>query len=129
MKQESLFNIEEEQKESQYTERIKSPVYKPRGVKPHAFELVDRTKYAKLKSEIDSADISEEDKRFLYMAATRHLVFNYELIADYYANTSKDIQSLMEDSALVIIDFNKAIEKGYVKLNEETAKLYGKDYD
>ena len=26
---------------------------------------------------------------------------------------SKEVQELMEDSALVIIDFNKAIENGY----------------
>ena len=30
----------------------------------------------------------------------------------------KEMQGLMEDSALVIIDFGKAIENGYVKLTE-----------
>jgi len=32
----------------------------------------------------------------------------------------------MENSALVIIDFNKAIENGYVKLSEEIANQYRK---
>lgn len=128
MKQESLFG-EEIKKESEYTSKIKTPIYKPSSKKPNAFSLVDRTKFAQLKNIITNSNISDEDKTFLFMAATRHLVFNYELIADYYAHSSKDVQELMEDSALVIIDFNKSIEKGYVKLNEETAKLYGKDYD
>jgi len=128
MKQESLFG-DEIKKESEYTFKIKTPIYTPRGKKPNIFSLVDRTKYAQLKNIITNSNITDEEKTFLLMAATRHLVFNYELIADYYANASKEMQELMEDSALVIIDYNKAIEKGYVKLNEETAALYGKDYD
>ena len=34
----------------------------------------------------------------------------------------------MEDSALVIIDFNKAIENGYVKLSKEVQELYLEEY-
>jgi hypothetical protein len=34
----------------------------------------------------------------------------------------------MEDSGLVIIDFNRAIELGYVKLSEKIGELYGEDY-
>ena len=33
----------------------------------------------------------------------------------------------MEDSALVIIDFNKAISNGYVELTESIAKAYKKN--
>lgn len=38
------------------------------------------------------------------------------------------MQELMENSALVIIDFDKAIEKGFVKLSEEIANQYKEDY-
>ena len=34
----------------------------------------------------------------------------------------------MEDSALIIIDFNKAIENGYVKLKKEIQEFYGEEY-
>ena len=130
MKQSTMFNseFEDNKSESEYTTKIKSPVYEVKNKKPDPFLLVDRAKYASLKNKIDASNISEDEKRFLYMASTRHLVFNYELIADFYAHSSKEVQELMEDSALVIIDFNKAIEKGYVKLNKQTAELYGKDY-
>ena len=57
------------------------------------------------------------------MAATRHLVFNYARIADYYAHASKDVQKLMEQSALVIIDLDDAIANGYVKLSENIKKI------
>jgi ParB-like chromosome segregation protein Spo0J len=46
---------------------------------------------------------------------------------DFYAHSSKEIQELMEDSALVIIDFDKAIEKGYVKLTKDIAAAYEKN--
>ena len=38
------------------------------------------------------------------------------------------MQELMENSALVIIDFDKAIELGYVKLSKEISEQYIEDY-
>jgi hypothetical protein len=38
------------------------------------------------------------------------------------------MQLLMESSALVIIDFEKAIELGYVKLCEDIKRQYLEDY-
>jgi hypothetical protein len=35
----------------------------------------------------------------------------------------------MEKSALIIIDFNKAIEYGYVQLNDEIAEQYLEDME
>ena len=37
---------------------------------------------------------------FLKLAASRHIVFYYGKIADYYAKADRDIQELMERSAL-----------------------------
>lgn len=62
------------------------------------------------------------------VAAYRHVKFNYEQIADYYANAPKDVQELIEDSALVIIDFNKAIEDGFVNISQDLLDQYGRDY-
>ena len=65
----------------------------------------------------------EEEKEFLRLAATRHIVFNYARIADYYAHSNKEVQKLMEESALVIIDINDAIANGYVKLSKNIEKI------
>lgn len=81
-------------------------------------------KYKELRAEIAKADIPEDVKTFLNFAATRHIVFNYHLIADYYATAPKEIQELMEKSGLVIIDFEDAIENGFVDLNETLKALY-----
>jgi len=115
------------EKPNGYTKKIESPVYTPSAEKPDVNSLVDKHRYLKIMADIEKADISKSDKEFLKMCATRHLVFNYSSIADFYANSDKEVQELMEDSALVIIDFNKAIELGYVKLSEEVAEQFKND--
>ena len=60
------------------------------------------------------------------MAASRHIVFNYSKIADYYAHASSEMQRLMEQSALVIIDIDDAIANGYVKLSKDIQELLDK---
>ena len=56
--------------------------------------------------------------------AHRHLCFNYKNIAEYYAHASKEMQGLMEEQALVIIDFKRAIEQGYIELSEDVANQF-----
>ncbi len=111
-----------------YTQKIQSPIYEPSNEKPHLSTLIDTNKTEELIKRIEEAEIPIEVKEFLEMAARRHTVFNYSLIADYYAHSGEDIQGLMQDSALVIIDFNKAIEGGFIKLTERIASLYTKDH-
>ena len=112
-----------------YTSKIKAPNYEPKNEKPQSEELIDQSKTLELIEKINSADISKKDKDFLLFAAYRHLVFSYEKIADYYAHSDKKVQELMEDSALVIIDFDKAIEHGYVKLLQEISDTYKDEED
>jgi hypothetical protein len=112
-----------------YSRKIESPVYQPKEEKPSLKTLVNKTKTNELISKIKQSNISEEEKEFLILSAQRHLVFNYSKIADYYSNASKEMQELMEDSALVIIDFHKAIELGFVKLSKKIMEQYSKDYN
>lgn len=107
-----------------YSRKVEAPIYTPKGAKPELKDLYDNSKVDRLVSLIDAADIPQGVRDFLVFAAQRHRVFNYRLIADYYAHAEEEIKSLMEDSALVIVDFDKAIEFGYVKLAEAIADQY-----
>jgi hypothetical protein len=107
-----------------YTKKVDSPNYEPREEKPEFSQLFDKSRADELAAEIKAAGLSAEDEAFLLQAAQRHCVFNYQRIADYYAHSNEKVQKLMEDSALVIIDFDRAIELGYVKLSEEIAAQY-----
>lgn len=110
--------------ENPYTSKITPPLYEPDGEKPNINELCDFEKYNQLVTEIEKSNISTDEKIFLKMSASRHMVFNYEKIANYYAHAPKEVQELMEDSALVIIDFDKALEHGYVKLSQAIQEKY-----
>lgn len=130
MKQVNLFGQEfaPNQDEKKYSSKIEAPIYEPKNKKPHLMELVDKSKTHRLIKEIDKSSLSYEEKNFLIDAARRHNVFNYENIADYYAHSSPEMQHLIERSGLVIIDFEKAIQYGYVKLCDEIRKQYLEDY-
>ena len=129
MKQGSLFGEEFDKKiDSEYTSKISTPIYEPKGNKPHILELIDKSKMDRLVNEIKASNLPEEEKKFLMRAACRHQVFNYEKIANYYAHSNKEMQELMEKSALVVIDFNKAYQLGYVKLAQDVANVYFDNY-
>lgn len=101
-----------------YSRKIQAPIYEIKGEKPDPRELVDTSKADELRREIDDADVPQDVRDFLELAADRHAVFNFAKIAEFYAHADAPTQRLMEKSALVIIDFDQAIENGFVKLAE-----------
>lgn len=114
-----------EEEEKKYTMKTNILQYEIKGETPSISELVDIGKVKELLHKIKQSNVSEEEKKFLRYGAYRHLCFNYSKIAEYYANADKEMQELMEDSALVIIDFEDAIAKGYVEMSEKVALLRG----
>lgn len=126
----SLFDVKTEQNESnKYTSKVLIPQYLPKASQPNIHSIYSRRKYDELMQEINMSNVSDEEKDFLRLAATRHIVFDYSKIADYYAHSSKEMQELMEKSALVIIDINDAIANGYTKLDKRLAKYAQDAYD
>ena len=111
------------EKYQSYDTKTLVPHYTPSVQKPHMDSLISIEKYSKLIRNINESSVSEEEKRFLKFAAARHIVFNYALIADYYANASAEMQDLMEQSALVILDIDDAIANGYVKLSKDIRNI------
>lgn len=118
---------EEKEEENAYTQNVNAPTYEPSDVKPEITDLYNDTKAMDLIVSIKESKLSEKEKQFLMTAASRHIVFDYSKIANFYAHSSKECQELMENSALVIIDFNKAIENGFVKLTKEINDMFNLD--
>ena len=110
-----------------YSDATNVPQYDVQGETPDLSELIDEEKTNELLDEIESSDLSYEEKAFLRKAAQRHLVFNYRKVAEYYANASEEMQALMEKSALVIIDYNDAIMNGYSTLSQKVQKMLEAD--
>lgn len=114
--------------DNEYTKKVDIPLYEPSGEKPKIQELFNEETTANLMSDIENSGLSDDEKRFLTLAAGRHTVFNFEVIANYYAHATEECQGLMEDNALVIIDIGKAIEKGYVQMSDKISEQYLSEY-
>lgn len=112
----------------EYSKKIDTPIYTPKGEKPELSTLVDTSKTSDLLAKIAASNCTPEEKVFLTLAANRHNVFKYNLIAEYYCHATPEVQDLMEQSALVIIDFDKAVERGYVVLSERLQNIFADSY-
>lgn len=110
------FYLDKEIEENPYNSEVNGLIYEPTGEDVSIFDLCDTAKANELQEAINASDLPAEEKEFLTLAAMRHVVFDYGKIANYYANATPEMQGLMEQSALVIVDFDKAIENGYVKM-------------
>mgnify|MGYP001571202837 CR=1 FL=1 len=107
-----------------YTSRTGTPIYEPKEEEaPPIFSLFEESKVHELMTEIQQVEteigLDPEIRDFLMHSAQRHRKFNFKKIAEYYAHADKNVQKLFENSALVIIDFDAAIEQGYVSLRDE----------
>ena len=116
-------------KSDHYSRKIEAPTYTPSNVKPAVVDLYDDSRTQALVKDIQTAEgLTDEERAFLVIAAQRHTVLRFNKIADYYAHADAGLQRLMEDSALVIIDFNRAIELGFVRLTEKIAEQVRDEY-
>ena len=115
--------------DEKYSANIQAPIYEPKGEKPAIKDLYDETRTKELLAEIEASDLPEEEKEFLRVAARRHTVLNYKRIAEYYAHSDEKTQALMENSALVIIDFKRAIELGYIQMSIDISNQFKQDFD
>ena len=106
--------------EERYTKKIVPPVYEPSSQKPLLSELYQNLQETELLEKIKNTPMEQEEAEFLREAVHRLTRFDYKKIADYYANTENvGLKAIMEDLALVIIDYDKAIELGYIKLSND----------
>ena len=110
-----------------YTRKIEAPIYEPKGEKPKFSEIYDRTKTEQLISKIESKKMPQQLKDFLISAAERHTIFHFDKIAEFYCHATAEVQEMMEESALVIIDYDQAVENGFVEMSAELLRLAGVD--
>lgn len=108
----------------EYTQKIITPIYEPTGSMPALADLFDTTTTDTLLGEIADADVPEDVREFLTRAAARHTVLRFDRIANYYAHATPEVQRLMEASALVIVDAEQAIERGFMRLHDDVMAAF-----
>jgi hypothetical protein len=103
----------------EYTSKMDTPIYEITGECPEIHALIDDSVARRLVKELESSQFDEDVRRFLEVAASRHIKFNYALIAELYAHATPEVQRAMEASALVIVDVGQAIERGWANLGRD----------
>jgi ParB-like chromosome segregation protein Spo0J len=106
-----------------YSRKVQAPIYEPKGTQPKVAELFDRSATERLQQEIAAHQLPPDVKEFLLAAAQRHTQFHFARIAEFYCHAEPETQRLMEASALVVIDFNEAVARGFVQLTERLRNL------
>jgi len=113
--------------ENYYSQAVKVPQYEIVGDEPSPQELFDTNKTDILIKEILESNCSDDIKKFLIAGASRHIIFNYAKIAEFYPHQTMETQRLMEKSALIIIDANDAIANGFALFDRTINKLRESD--
>lgn len=87
-------------------------------------DTMNLSEYLKWEEKIDcDTSLNSRQKQLLKLLATRQIEFNFNKIADYYSDAPRNIKNYLEDLKLVIVDTDRAIEKGYFKYFEDYQKL------
>jgi len=105
-----------------YTKNITAFKYIPdTSLDDDIHNIYDSSKTDKLLKEliVYKNKIDADVYRLLEYASYRHTVFMYDKIANLYAKSDSVLQKLIEDTSLVIIDYNDAIENGHVKISNK----------
>lgn len=116
-------------KKELYSNKIKLPIFDPTGKQVTLDECVNVDQFIKYMDEIDKYKsenkINEQQYKFLKLAASRFIVFNFENIAEYFCQTNSDMQKIMQDLALVLIDYDNALKASVVDCINFTNKILG----
>ena len=109
----------ERQFDDAYSQKTDSIEYKPQGEKPDLNQLLDTSKYDEIKSSINKLSLPDDVKHFLLLSATRFIKFDFAKIAEFYAQSSKQIQEQFEKQLLVIVDYNDALKNGLANFQKK----------
>jgi hypothetical protein len=106
-----------------YSTKIEAPLYEITGDKPSLDDLVTLDRYNEIVKAIDESELGEDIKRFLRFGATRFITFDFSRIAEFFAHSSKEEQEYFIKQALVIIDYERAIELGFVSFMDSLIEI------
>ena len=106
-----------------YSRKIQPPVYEITGAEPTIEECIDLAPVKRLLEEIEASNVSDAQKEMLRACAYRHAVIHFDQMAEYYAHQKPEMQDLMENNALVIIDYDKALERGFIEMTSRLQNL------
>ena len=118
--------------EEKYTGKFSIPPFEPSDEDISLDDCIDVDKYVMLLEEINDSfkkgEIASNEAKFLKLCATRWIKFHYGRTAQWYATKAgEDAKRLLEKSAMILIDLDKAIEYGIAKGANDIDKVLKRD--
>ena len=121
---------ETEDEDNNYSRKIEAPDYEPTGRNVTVDELYDARKTERLIEEIERLKIDVDVRRMLIHAAHRFTRFSFANVAEWYSQQKDErVREIMRKMAMVIIDFDDAVENGFVHLCEGLIEQYQNEKD
>ena len=114
-----MLNDKDEQQEIEDLFSIELPFYTPSEDLPNVNDLADVSKTKELNSQIDLLKIDDELKEILKIRASFFTDFDFQKIADYYAQQTQDVKNLFEELGMVILAPKEALKRGFINLKNE----------
>jgi len=113
-----------------YTQALSRLYYTPQQEQPPAVsELYDDTEYQRLIQIIEQAGVPEPLATMLRYSAARFVRLDFDAIAEYYCHSPAPIQALFEELALVIIDADRALERGLARFFGDVYRYFIQEHD
>lgn len=104
------------------------PTFEPNAEDTSLTDCVNVDKYVELINEVENAykahEISEDECKFLKLAASRWLKFNYANVAQYFCKkASPAMQELLQRSVMVLLDIDDAFKSEVIKAKSYISTL------
>ena len=116
LQEENLFETPEQKR--RYSPSMYFPIFDPAvdGKQHQLFEMVNTKRYNEALRAIDEVkDITDEEREFFKLAATRFIEFNFTSIAEQYCVSSPQARALFEKLALVYVSTTQAIANALIE--------------
>lgn len=106
--------------EEKYSRKFAIPPFEPSDADYSLNDCVDVDRYVQLLESINESlnkgEITKSEAKFLKICASRWIKFHYGKTAQWYATKASSVmKDLLEKSAMVLIDLDKATEYGIIK--------------
>ena len=120
-----ILTDKDEQQEIEDLFNIELPFYTPSDILPKVEDLAETNTTKNLIEKIEKLNITDDLKYILKIRASFFTDFDFQKIADFYAQQDNETKEVFEDLGMVILAPKEALKRGFVNLKNEIIDEWG----
>ena len=114
-----ILTDKDEQQEIEELFNIELPFYTPSDILPEVEDLARTNTTKNLIEKIEKLNIPDNLKYILKIRASFFTDFDFQKIADFYAQQDNETKEVFEDLGMVILAPKEALKRGFINLKNE----------